>query len=174
MRRKITESIRLIEDAVEEYNSSLGLACSFGKDSMVTLHLALQVNPNMKVFSVMTRFKPPETLTLKKHITDEWKLNINTYESKLPLPYLCHRTNPDLCCQTLKVEPTKKAINELGLKAWITGIRKDEGFTREDYKHIEHYEEDIVKINPILDWTEAEVWQYTAYHNIPFNPLYMN
>jgi len=173
LRRKITTSINLIRDCIEEYGDDVAVACSFGKDSMVTLHLALQVKPDIKVFSVMTRFKPPETLALKKRITNEWNLNITTYESTEPLPYMCHKTNPDLCCQTLKVEPTKRAIHELGLKSWITGIRRDEGFTRSDYKHVEHYEEGIVKINPILDWRESEVWQYIAYNNIPFNPLYM-
>ena len=78
-------------------------------------------------------------------------------------------TDPDLCCSLLKVEPTKEAVKNLD--AWISGLRKDEGYTRTDFKEVEE-NKGLFKINPILDWTELDVWRYLAISNVLVNPLY--
>jgi len=92
------------------------------------------------------------------------------------------KTDPDKCCEIFKVEPTKKAISNLD--AWITGLRRTEGRTRVDYEVFEpcgnaltrmpgkEISTTIMKVNPILDWTELDVWRYLAIYNIPVNPAY--
>jgi phosphoadenosine phosphosulfate reductase len=160
-----------IKRAIDIYDN-VALASSFGKDSMVLLHLARQVKPDIKVFSVMTRYKPPETLSFKEYVTSLWDLNIVTYQSDEEIPNELHKTDPHECCRILKVVPTMNAIKDLELKAWIAGLRRTEGVTRVNLQEVEHYENGIVKINPILDWTEADIWRYTALNHIPINPLY--
>ena len=81
-----------------------------------------------------------------------------------------YHVDPDLCCNLLKVEPTREAVKDLD--AWITGLRNTEGRTRKDYQEVER-RGDIMKINPILRWTEADVWRYMAIHNIPVHPWYV-
>lgn len=83
-----------------------------------------------------------------------------------------YEINPDKCCRLLKVEPTKEAVKNLD--AWITGLRKTEGQTRKDYGEIEYDRSGpgLVKINPILEFTELDIWRYLAMNNIPVNPLY--
>lgn len=165
---KIKRSLGLIEEATEKY-PRIAVGCSWGKDSMVTLHLALQVKPDIEVFTVITPFKPKETLQFKDRIIKEWNLNAKEYMSEHnPVPDLW-KTDPDECCRIFKVEPTRLAVKHLD--AWIAGLRRTEGITRREFKEVE-FRGNIVKINPILEWTELDVWRYSALYDVPQNPLY--
>lgn len=169
---KVDQAKSLIEQHWKERGDRVAVACSFGKDSMVVVHLALQVNPKFPVFSVMTPFKFKETLEYKRWITGLWKLNIRTYvENSVGEQFDLYFTNPDACCQRYKVDPTRKAIREMELTAWITGLRRTEGRTRTNYEFVE-VRDGLVKVNPILDFTELDVWRYLAVNGIPVNPLY--
>jgi phosphoadenosine phosphosulfate reductase len=76
-----------------------------------------------------------------------------------------------LCCNVRKIEPLKRALK--GNEVWITGLRSEQSPTRNDMQFAEwdavHH---IIKINPILAWTESEVWDYIKAHNIPYNALH--
>ena len=169
---KVHFATGMIERSRIDYGDKVAVACSFGKDSMVVLHMALQVDPQFPVFSVMTPFKFKVTLDYKAVMTANWNLNIRTFEEQfVGEQFDLYYTNPDACCQRYKVEPTKKAIKSMGLNAWITGLRRTEGRTRTDYQPIEN-RDGLVKINPILDFTELDVWRYLCVNNIPVNPLY--
>jgi len=172
MQRKINHSLKIIGDALDKYGDRIAIASSFGKDSMVTLHLALRINPNIKVFSVMTPFKPQETLDYKDKIEEEWKLNIETYVGTSYPGTPSYETDPEACCDHYKVEPTKRAIAEMGIDAWISGLRGTEGHTRKFLNEIEE-KDGLTKYNPILKFTEADIWMYHCYHNITPHPLYL-
>ena len=131
---KIEHSKNLIKEAIEEYHR-IAVAVSWGKDSMALLHMARQIKPDIRVFTIVTPFKPKETLEFKDRIKKEWNLSIKEYQSKEgPMPGLWE-TAPDECCRIFKVDPTKEAVKDLD--AWIAGLRKTEGRTRVDYKEIE-------------------------------------
>jgi phosphoadenosine phosphosulfate reductase len=80
-----------------------------------------------------------------------------------------YEVDPDECCRLLKVEPTKVAVRNLD--AWICGLRCTEGGIRKDYQEVEN-KGGLVKINPILTFTEAEIWRYIATRGIEPHPLY--
>ena len=80
-----------------------------------------------------------------------------------------YQADPDECCRILKVDPTKAAVSELD--AWITGLRNTEGRTREDYEEVEE-KGGLIKINPILTFTETDVWKYMATRGIEAHPWY--
>ena len=165
---KIARSKKIIRETLERYKK-VRFACSWGKDSMVMLHLALEVDKGIDVFTVLTPYKPKETFEYMDRMKRKWKLNLKEYTSHESVVYELYKTDPDECCRILKVEPTKEAIK--GYDAWVTGLRKDEGYTRTNYKEVEIYD-DIVKINPILDWSEREIWQYIAVYGIDSHPWY--
>lgn len=179
---KVINARDLITEALSKYEN-VAVACSFGKDSMVVLHITLQINPGVQVFSVMTPFKFKETFEYKDMIHDMWCLNMRTYIQSRPLGYSSasgrgylgypeiYKEDPDKCCDVYKVDMTKQAIRELNLDAWITGLRRTEGRTRTNYDFIET-DKGLVKVNPILDFTELDVWRYLAVNEIPVNPLY--
>ncbi len=165
---KIKTSSEIISKAIDKYDR-IGVFSSFGKDSMVVLHLAMQIDPYIPVYTIMTPFKPKETFEYKDMITKLWKLNLNEFKSNVAVSMGLSNTDPNECCRILKVEPTKIALKELD--AWITGLRKTEGETRGNYQEIE-VSDSIVKVNPILEWEEIDIWKYMAINKIPVHPWY--
>lgn len=79
--------------------------------------------------------------------------------------------NRKLCCRVRKIEPLRRALS--GYKAWICGLRREQSVTRNEIQTIEWDEANqIVKINPLADWTEAQVWEYIRNHEVPYNKLH--
>jgi phosphoadenosine phosphosulfate reductase len=87
------------------------------------------------------------------------------------LPYKLWETDSLRCCEIYKVQPMRNAIKDLELDAIISGIRKDEGETRKDCKEIEN-KQGLTKYNPILHFTEMDIWKYLAVNQIPPHPWY--
>lgn len=195
---KINQAKAIIREGLAEY-PRIGVGCSFGKDSMVLTHLARSVSKKIKVFSVMTRYKPnvtyrylvdmtrkyhwdtevffmgkkpPKILSqarLKIHLLDDSDFSAAAKKIKEQQHKNMYEVEPDACCRYLKVLPTQAAVKKLD--AWLAGLRKDEGRTRIDYRYKEK-KGNLVKINPILDWTEVDIWRYLAINEIPVNPMY--
>jgi phosphoadenosine phosphosulfate reductase len=198
MSRKIVHAKEIIERAVEQYEN-IAVGCSFGKDSVVTVHLIQQVKPDIPVFSIMTRFKPEATFVYLRKMKRLWNLRLTVYMVADEVPGALrddtiriellpteefnqvalktrretgkpiYEANPDMCCQLLKVDATKAAVQHLD--AWFSGLRNTEGRTRRDYQEIEK-RGDLAKINPILQFTENDVLQYAHDHHIPLHPWY--
>lgn len=170
-KQKVERSFELIRQAYEKYGDSLVVANSLGKDSVVVWDLAKRVNPKIKGFIVTTRFKPKETVDFMNQEVARYP-ELKIYKSDLSIPDKLYETNPDRCCDILKVEPVKRAVYEMKVSCWVTGLRCTEGRTRTDYQEIEERDRGLVKLNPILIWKEREVWQYLALYEVKTNPLY--
>jgi phosphoadenosine phosphosulfate reductase len=168
---KVQRSLDLIRRAYEEFGEGLVLANSLGKDSSAVWHLAKHVEPKIPGFIVTTRFKPPET---KQFMAEEAARypELRVFSNDQEIPANLYKTDPDRCCDILKVEPVRRAIEEMNVKCWITGLRCTEGRTRTNYKEVEELDKGLIKLNPILIWYEREVWEYLALHGVPVNPLY--
>jgi phosphoadenosine phosphosulfate reductase len=169
--QKVKRSLELIELAYQEHSNQLVVANSLGKDSVAVWHLAKRVNPKIRGFIVTTRFKPPETVAFMNEQVAQYP-ELRIYRNDEVIPDKLHATNPDRCCDILKVEPTRRAIEEMNVSCWVTGLRCTEGRTRTDFKEIEQRDPGLIKLNPILTWYEREVWQYLALNHVPVNPLY--
>ncbi len=169
---KVDRSLRLIESAYDEFGDRLVVANSLGKDSSVVWHLAQRVNRDIKGFIVTTRFKPRATKQFMQDELERYPGKLRVYESSAEIPDDLYRTDPNRCCDVLKVEPTRRAIEEMNVACWVTGLRCTEGRTRTDFQEVEERDEGLIKLNPILLWQEREVWQYLALHQVPVNPLY--
>ena len=202
MQDKIRHSKELIKEAVDEYGDQVAVACSWGKDSMALLNLALQVNPNIRVFSILTIHKPKETFDFVAQVVKKYEMNLKIYminDSVPPvleqndievtlLPLDEYRKNaerikratgreiyyedPTLCCEMLKVVPSRYAFSDMNLKAWIAGLRNTEGHTRAFLNEKEIRSDKEIKFNPILTWCENEVWNYLEDNDIPVHPWY--
>lgn len=170
-KEKVDRSKALIREAYEKYGDALVVANSLGKDSVVVWDLAKKVNPEIRGFIVTTRFKPQETIQLMNEEVAQYpELKVFKNDSKIPAEL--YRTDPERCCDVLKVEPVRRAIEEMKVKCWVTGLRCTEGRTRTDFKEIEERDEGLIKLNPILIWKEREIWQYLALYGVKVNPLY--
>ena len=170
-KEKIDRSLSVIEQAYQEYGKGLVVANSLGKDSVAVWHLAKRVSPDIRGFIVTTRFKPPETKQFMREEVARYP-ELQMFENNAEIPDRLYETDPNRCCDILKVEPTRRAIEEMQVRCWITGLRCTEGRTRTDFQEVEQRDEGLLKLNPILIWYEREVWQYLALHKVDVNPLY--
>ena len=198
MEEKVERAKILIEDTIRNYQR-VAVACSFGKDSMVTVHLAREVDPGIKIFSIMTRYKPAETFDYLRKMNKKMNLGTTVYMVADSVPEALqdgdlevillpteefsqkasqvkaqtggeiYKVDPDECCRLLKVDPTIVAVSNLD--AWITGLRCTEGRTRTDYQEVED-KGGLIKINPILNFTEVDIWKYMATRGIEAHPWY--
>jgi phosphoadenosine phosphosulfate reductase len=169
--QKVDRALELIREAYEEYGDRLVVANSLGKDSCAVWHLAKRVSPDIRGFVVTTRYKPAETVAFMNRMTAEYP-ELQVFKNDEPIPANLYATHPDQCCDLLKVNPTRRAIEEMNVACWVTGLRCTEGRTRTDFQEIEERDEGLIKLNPILVWYEREVWQYLALHQVAVNPLY--
>ncbi|MHC4293171.1 MAG: phosphoadenylyl-sulfate reductase [Planctomycetota bacterium] len=169
--QKVDRSLELIQKAYDQYGDTLVVANSLGKDSSVVWHLAKRVSPNIRGFIVTTRFKPAET---KQFMAEEVKRypELKVFSNDDEIENKLYESNPDKCCDILKVKPTRQAIEEMKVKCWVTGLRCTEGRTRTEFKEVEERDVGLIKLNPILIWYEREIWQYLALNRVPVNPLY--
>jgi phosphoadenylyl-sulfate reductase (thioredoxin) len=202
LEEKIQHSKDLIKDALQTYGDRVAVACSWGKDSMVLLHLARDINPDVPIFSVLTVHKPKETLDFVVKVVHQYNLKPRIFmvgDTKpeiftqnnidvtlLPREEYCAQAekikketgheiyyeDPDLCCKLLKVVPVRYAYKTLGLQAWFSGLRSTEGYTRRYVPEIEKISNHETKINPILSWTEEEIWKYTKTNKLLSHPWY--
>jgi phosphoadenosine phosphosulfate reductase len=170
-REKVDRSLALLEEARRDFGDALVVANSLGKDSVLVWHLAKRVDPAIRGFIVTTRFKPPETKRFMAEQVARYP-ELEVFENDAPLPDRLYETDPDRCCDVLKVEPTRRAIEQMHVRCWVTGLRCTEGRTRRDFQEVEQRDEGLVKLNPILIWHEREVWQYLALYGVAVNPLY--
>jgi len=195
--KKLEHSKEIVRQAIKEHGK-IAVACSFGKDSMAVVHLAREVDPKIPIFSILTRFKPVETFEYLVNINKQMNLGPTVFMVADEVPSILkengikvnllpakkfeeickeleetsgkkiYESDPDTCCNLLKVDPAKEAVKDLD--AWVCGLRNTEGRTRKDYKEVE--ERGLVKINPILSWTEKEVLDYLKKNEIGLHPWY--
>ncbi|MFQ5909220.1 MAG: phosphoadenylyl-sulfate reductase [Thermoplasmata archaeon] len=178
---KIDSARGILRKAFEIFDDKVGLSCSFGKDSVTVLHLAREFHPEVPAIYINTGLDFPETRKFMEDLHEQWDLNLRVYHPtrenvrhRNELDLSLNLSDPDLCCDLLKVEPTERALS--GLEAWIVGLRRDETEFRQDLEPFEIVERPdglpMTRIAPIHDWTETEVWDYIKTNDVPYHPLY--
>jgi phosphoadenosine phosphosulfate reductase len=171
-KEKVDRSLALLQAAWRQHGEGLVVANSLGKDSVAVWHLAKRVSSKIRGFVVTTRFKPPETVEFMNQEVARYP-ELKVFRNDAAIADRLYETAPDRCCDLLKVIPTRRAIEEMNVTCWVTGLRCTEGRTRVDFHEVEERDVGLVKLNPILLWHEREVWQYLALHQVPVNPLYV-
>ena len=165
--------------AFKEFHPDIALACSFGGVSGVALlDMSVKLNPQVKVFYLDTDFLFPETYALRDEAIRRYGIEPLAYKSRWTPQEQARefgealwQRDPDMCCQLRKVEPNYRALE--GQRAWISGIRRDQGDTRRDVGVVEWDTKfEMLKVNPLATWTEAQVWQYIEENQVPYNPLH--
>ncbi len=158
--QKVDDARTQIKEGISKYPKII-LGGSFGKDSMVLLHLALGIYPNIPVFSILSNTEFPETYSFIREMVIRYHLNYTEYRYE--------QVEGEKCCGRPKVEKTILALQNYD--AWISGVRSTEGITRANFQPVEE-KAGLIKINPILFFTEVDVWRYTALYQVPVNPMY--
>jgi phosphoadenosine phosphosulfate reductase len=172
------QPLEIIQRALQEV-PNITLACSFGAEDMVLLDLLMQVDEHASVFYLDTDVLFDETYQLIERAKARYGLsNLNRVRPELTLDEQAQvhgdalwARQPDQCCNIRKVVPLQKTLS--AVDGWITGIRRDQAPTRANAKVFEWDEKfELVKVNPLVRFTQVDVWDYIQEHDVPYNPLH--
>lgn len=170
---------RLLDWAVEVFAPELCLATSFGPQSIVLMHMISRIRPQTTVFYLDTDLLFPETYELRGRLAARLGLAITRVPATLSLeqqaasfgPELWSH-DPDRCCRLRKVLPLRNFL--AGRRAWITGIRASQTRLRAQAALVEWDDANgLVKLNPLLRWTNEQVWGYIRTHDLPSSRLHL-
>lgn len=164
--------------AVETFRRRLTMATAFGAEGCCIIHMLAEIDPDIRIFNLETGYQFPETLQLRERIKDRYgiaveyvrpELTVEEYETEHGGPL--YRIRPDQCCFDRKVLPLRRAVE--GYEAWISAIRKDQTGDRGKANVVQWDPKfNLVKVNPLLNWTKKDVWAFVVEHGVPYNPLH--
>jgi phosphoadenosine phosphosulfate reductase len=164
--------------AFATFRKDVAMASGFGAEGMVLIDIASRASHDFRVFTLDTDFLFPETYDLMDRVEKRYGIKVERVYSALTPeeqeglhgPALWSH-DPDQCCSLRKVEPLRKKLSEL--RAWITAIRRDQTSARAAARKVEWDTKfQLVKVNPLADWTGEMVWSYIRKHDVPYNPLH--
>jgi phosphoadenosine phosphosulfate reductase len=169
---------QVLQWAFKAFGSGVEMASGFGAEGMALIDMAARQNLDLRVFTIDTGFLFPETYRLIEQVEHRYGINVERVQPNLTpenqedlYGSALWTINPDQCCALRKVEPLKDKLR--GLRAWITAIRRDQTSARANAGKVEWDQKfQLVKINPIADWTTKDVWNYLLAHEVPYNPLH--
>ncbi len=170
----------LIKESYEIFKPRIVATSSFGANSGVLIDLIAKSGLPISIVYVNTGFLFKETLEYIDKIKNlypeldfiEISAQMSTDRFLKTYGVNVHKNNPDLCCRLRKIEPLMNFMDGLDIKAWLSGIRRDQTVFRSRLKKIELTKKGIYKISPIIDWTSKDVHDYMEKNKIPFHPLY--
>ncbi|TDQ17419.1 phosphoadenylylsulfate reductase (thioredoxin) [Algoriphagus boseongensis] len=166
----------------ELFPGKIVFSTSLGQEDQVITQLIATQNLPIKIFSLDTGRLFPETLDLLARTESKYKTRIQVYYPERDSVenwvakngingFYDSVENRKSCCYVRKVEPLKRAL--AGNEIWVTGLRAEQSANRSEMKKIEWDEgNQILKYNPLLDWTFDEMIAYIDEHKIPYNPLH--
>ncbi|MEM7231833.1 MAG: phosphoadenylyl-sulfate reductase [Planctomycetota bacterium] len=175
-----SEVASLLEWARGFLGERLMMTTAFGKSGMVIMHALKDVAPDVPIYFIDTGFHFGETLEFFDRLLNDWKINLISHKPKVfgddfvaEYGEKLHDRDPDLCCHKNKVEPLGELVGQEGRhQGWITGVRRDQSSTRAQAETIEILEDGMVKIQPLVHWSRADVEEYLEKHSVPLHPLF--
>ncbi len=168
--------------AVESFRGRIALASSLGAEDQVLTHILAGIDPSVRVFTLDTGRMFAESYELLERTKRRYGISIEIFfpdhgqvekmvnEKGINLFYDSIE-NRKLCCGIRKVEPLKRAFR--GCDAWICGLRREQSPTRLNAEAAEWDEgNQLVKFNPLVEWTEKQLWDYIKEFDIPYHVLH--
>lgn len=168
-----------VEWALNHLPSTHILSSSFGIQAAVCLHLLTQQKPDIPVIFIDTGYLFAETYQFVDQLSERLQLNIKIYRSDLTPAWQEARYGKlwengvqgiEQYNRLNKVEPMAKALTELAVQTWFSGLRRVQAESRSDTPFIS-YDNARYKVHPIADWTDKDVHMYLKKHNLPYHPL---
>ncbi|MFH0866438.1 MAG: phosphoadenylyl-sulfate reductase [Bacteroidota bacterium] len=186
LRSKPEEVLKYFLDG---YKGCIAFASSMGAEDQVLTNMIAKIDPHIKIFTLDTGRLFPETYELIENTNKKYNINIEIYfpdnvavekmvnDKGINLFYK-NVENRKLCCSNRKKQLLKRALK--GMDAWICGLRREQSITRYATPLVEWDDENLltgkagglIKLNPLFEWSEQDVWDYIKKNNVPYNPLH--
>jgi phosphoadenosine phosphosulfate reductase len=169
--------------ALDRFAGRIAIASSFSIEDCVVIDIAHKIQPGVSVFALDTGRLPEETYQTADRVRDkygiaiEWQFPereaVEALESKKGLfSFMESLDSRHECCGIRKVVPLERVLGRLD--AWVTGLRREQSVTRAQAAAVERDTANggLCKVNPIIAWTETELWAYANQHKVPIHPLH--
>jgi phosphoadenosine phosphosulfate reductase len=172
----------LLESFLARYKGKIALSSSLSIEDQMLTDLIVKIDPTTRIFTLDTGRLFPETYSLIDTTNMKYNIQLEVLFPKFEeIQKMVKEEGVNLfyssiesrkrCCNIRKMEPLKRAFE--GLEVWICGLRREQSVTRMDMKVIEWDETNqLLKLNPLINHTEAEVWDYIKSHKVPYNKLH--
>jgi phosphoadenosine phosphosulfate reductase len=172
----------LLSFILDKHRGKAAFSTSMGAEDQVITRMLADLGLPVKIFTLDTGRLFQETYELIQITQARYHLPIEIYfpdsrevekmvnEKGINLFYDSIE-NRKRCCNVRKIEPLQRALQ--GMEIWITGLRKEQSVTREAIEMV-GWDEDVnlIKINPLCEWTHDQVWQMVREEKIPYNTLH--
>lgn len=167
---------------LQTHKGRIALASSYGAEDQVLTDIMVKIDPIAKIFSLDTGRLPEETYALMDQTNRKYGINVEVfcpdrtaleelYKSQGINGFRESIENRKACCQVRKLEPLRRALS--GLEVWITGLRRSQSPTRETMQLVEwDAANGLIKLNPLIEWSEQMVWDYIHENKVPYNVLH--
>ncbi|MDP4593171.1 MAG: phosphoadenylyl-sulfate reductase [Beijerinckiaceae bacterium] len=173
---------RRVQSLRRQVAGRLVFTSSLGLEDQVITHFIAETGVNIEIVTLDTGRMFPETHDLWAATQNHYKLPIKgCFPETEALAHLVGTTgvngfyasadNRHACCHVRKIEPLKRAL--AGAQGWITGLRADASGNRADMAPVEYDgQRDLIKFNPLFDWSRKQVAEFAASHDVPVSPLH--
>ncbi len=171
----------LLEGFLGQFKGTIALSSSLSIEDQALTHIVCSIDKTTKIFTLDTGRLFPETYDLIHRTNHKFGIKMNVYfpdaaqveemvNTKGINLFFESIENRKFCCNLRKIKPLKRAFQ--GLEVWICGLRREQSITRQDMQRIEWDEANgMIKLNPLIDWTEEQVKDFIKINGIPYNPL---
>ena len=174
--------VEVLSHFLSEYKDKIAFSTSLSAEDQVLIDMISKIDPGIKIFTLDTGRLFQETYDLLDITEKKYGIKIRIYfpdpshvekmvdEKGINLFYESVE-NRKFCCHIRKIEPLRRALE--GMKVWISGVRKEQSVTRQDFDLVQWDEtHQVIKLLPLVDWSESQVWEYIREHKIPYNELH--
>jgi phosphoadenosine phosphosulfate reductase len=167
---------------LKAYQGRIALSSSLSIEDQTLTDIIVAQDKHTRIFTLDTGRLFPETYQLIEKTNMTYGIKIEVFFPDYhEVQRMVHEEGINLfynsvesrhrCCQIRKLEPLKRAFQ--GLDVWICGLRREQSITRQDMQVVEWDEmHQLIKVNPLISWTEQLVWDYIKMHSVPYNKLH--
>ncbi len=179
---KDLDTKEFLEFFLGKYGDKSALSSSLGVEDQVLTDMISKIKKDTRIFTLDTGRVPYESYDLLEKTEKRYKIKIKLYfpmaedvqeyvnKNSINAFYDSLSLRKE-CCHIRKIKPLKRALKDIDI--WITGLRSAQSVTRGDLERIEYDENfNTIKINPLLNWSQEQLWEYVKEHNVPVNELH--
>jgi phosphoadenosine phosphosulfate reductase len=178
---RVARAVDMLRSAAAEHAGCIVQATSLGAEDMVITHLIARHYLGISIATLETGQLHDQTLALIPRIEQRYGLKVEAFKPVTESVVHFVKTNGEramyesielrkACCTIRKLEPLSRMLD--GKTAWVTGLRREQSDSRAIVPFSEVDDKGRTKVNPLADWSWADVWHYIATNDVPFNPLH--
>lgn len=178
--RKLEQAAGVIRDALSRNAGPACVTCSFQTECMALVDLVIAQQPDVPVLFLETGYHFAETYAYRDRMTERLRLNLVNLSAEMTVQEqesrfgILNQTAPDRCCGMRKVGPLFQGLENYAV--WFTALRREQSPTRANLQTLDQFRlpsgKHLLKVSPLADWTNADVWAYLKRRSIPVLPLY--